>query len=118
MRVGYPPVDHTSSLTVDADLDFSGVYQVKALAAPAATEALRKGSKDIANAEISDSAAIAYSKLNLALAVVDGDVADANKDGAAGTPSLRTIGTGALQSGQGTILIPWPMMSPARVYQQ
>lgn len=30
--------------------------------------------------------------------IVDADIASANKDGTAGTPSLRTIGTGALQA--------------------
>ena len=101
MRVGYPPVDHTSSLTVDADLDFNGVYQVKALAAPAATEALRKGSKDITNAEVSDSAALARSKLDFGAGLVDNDVATTNKDGAAATPSLRTLGTAATQAAAG-----------------
>lgn len=33
--------------------------------------------------------------------IVDGDVATANKDGVAGTPSLRTLGTGAQQAAAG-----------------
>ena len=36
--------------------------------------------------------------------IVDGDVAAANKDGAAGTPSMRTLGTGALQAAAGSHL--------------
>lgn len=36
-----------------------------------------------------------------ALAVTDAKVAAANKDGAAGTPSMRTLGTGALQAAAG-----------------
>ena len=33
--------------------------------------------------------------------IVDGDVATANKDGASGTPSMRTLGTGAAQAAAG-----------------
>jgi len=39
------------------------LYQVKRLAAPASGEALRKGNKDIQNAEVADAAAVALSKL-------------------------------------------------------
>jgi hypothetical protein len=35
------------------------------------------------------------------LTIVDGDVAAANKDGTAGTPSLRTLGAGAQQAAAG-----------------
>ena len=35
------------------------------------------------------------------LTIVDGDVAAANKDGTTGTPSLRTLGTGAQQAAAG-----------------
>ena len=56
----------TSELTVDEDLDFLTLYQAIRLATPAAVEALRMGEKDITNAEVSDSAAIAESKLALA----------------------------------------------------
>ena len=34
--------------------------------------------------------------------ITDGDVATANKDGTAGTPSMRTLGTGAQQAASGT----------------
>lgn len=55
----------------------------------------------ILNADIAAAAAIAYSKLNLANSIVHGDIAAANKDGVAGTPSMRTLGTGAQQAAAG-----------------
>ena len=58
-----------SELLVDADLDFLSSYQVKNLAAPASSEAIRKGSKDITNAEVSDTASIAESKLDIAASI-------------------------------------------------
>lgn len=48
------------------DIDFNSLYQCSKLALPAANEALRKGNKDIANAEVSDAAGIAEAKLALA----------------------------------------------------
>lgn len=36
--------------------------------------------------------------------ITDGQIAAANKDGTAGTPSLRTLGTGAAQAAQGSAL--------------
>lgn len=57
------PVNFISQLVIDSDLDFSGDYQVIDLASPATGEALRKGHKDIANAEVADAAAIALSKI-------------------------------------------------------
>jgi len=63
MRVATPGITALSQLTIDADLDMAGTYQVKDLAAPADGEALRKGNKDIANAEVADAAAIAVAKL-------------------------------------------------------
>lgn len=38
--------------------------------------------------------------------ITDADVAAANKDGAAGTPSMRTLGTGAQQAMQGSLAAP------------
>jgi len=55
-----------SELTVDADVDFLTLYQAKRLASPASGEALRKGNKDILDAEVADAAAIGESKLSLA----------------------------------------------------
>lgn len=54
-----------SELTVDEDIDLLTLYQVKRLANPASGEALRKGNKDIGNAEVSNTANIAESKLSL-----------------------------------------------------
>lgn len=99
MQISQPPVTSLSSLVVDSDLDFQGTYQVKNLAAPASGEALRKGNKDIANAEVSDSAAIAQSKLNAAfvpsgqIAIWSGTIANIPTgwlicDGNNGTPNL------------------------------
>jgi len=51
MRVSNP-THYLSQLTVDDDLDFLGLYQVKNLAAPASGEALRKGQSDVIDAEI------------------------------------------------------------------
>lgn len=34
--------------------------------------------------------------------ITDADIATTNKDGATGTPSLRTLGTGALQAAAGS----------------
>ncbi len=59
----------SSALTIDSDLDFLGLYQVTNLAAPASGEALRKGNMDIANAEVANAAAIAESKLDIAIPV-------------------------------------------------
>lgn len=74
MRVSRGIVNTTSGLTVDADLDFLSTYQCKGLAAPASGEALRKGNKDIENAEVADAAAIAYAKLSLAGAILNTDI--------------------------------------------
>jgi hypothetical protein len=61
-----------------ADINMNS-HQVTNLAAPAANEALRKGQTDVTDAE----------------------VAAANKDGVAGTASMRTLGTGAQQAAAG-----------------
>ncbi len=58
-------VSNISEVTVDGDIDFLSTYQVLNLASPASGEALRKGNKDIANAELADAAAIAGTKLAL-----------------------------------------------------
>ena len=79
-----------SNVIVDSDLDMDGTYQVKDLASPASGEALRKGEKDIANAEVSDSAAIVYSKLSLATSVAIGDLTLASGKVARGTGSGAT----------------------------
>ena len=63
MRIGRGRISLQSDLTVDQDIDFLTLYQAKRLASPASGEALRKGNKDITNAEIADAAAIAISKL-------------------------------------------------------
>lgn len=63
MKVSRGKASQSSDITVNEDLDFLSTYQVKGLASPASGEALRKGSKDIANAEIKDAAAIALSKI-------------------------------------------------------
>lgn len=52
-----------SDVTIDQDLNFLGLYQAKNLHSPESGEALRKGNKDIGNAEIADAAAIALTKL-------------------------------------------------------
>ena len=52
----------------------------------------------IVNGDIASAAGIVYSKLNLTGSITHNDVASANKDGTAGTPSLRTLGTGATQA--------------------
>jgi len=69
--------------------------------ASGASIAQSKLNLSIANAQVAAGAAIAYSKLNLTGAIVDADVAAANKDGAAGVPSMRTLGTGASQAAAG-----------------
>jgi len=74
MKISQPPISKSSELTVDADLDMLSTYQVKALASPASTEALRKGSKDITNAEVADAAAIDYVKLALTGLIRDADI--------------------------------------------
>lgn len=63
MRVSRGKAAVISDLTIDEDLDFLTLYQAKRLASPASGEALRKGNKDITNAEIADAAAITISKL-------------------------------------------------------
>lgn len=63
MKVTRSKASLSGDLTVSADLDFLTTYQVKGLASPASGEALRKGNKDITNAEIADAANIALSKL-------------------------------------------------------
>jgi len=63
MRIVRSPIRVTSGLTVDEDLDFLTLYQSKRLASPASGESLRKGNKDITNAEVADAAAIALTKL-------------------------------------------------------
>lgn len=55
----------------------------------------------ITNADVKAAAGIVYSKLSLALGIVHGDVATANKDGIAATPSMRTLGTGVQQAAAG-----------------
>lgn len=62
---------------------------------PATTSAL--GTIQLAG----DLAGTATSPQIAAGAIVDADVAAANKDGTAGTPSLRTLGTGATQAAAG-----------------
>lgn len=52
----------------------------------------------LVNADIAAAAGIVYSKLTLTGSVTDADVAAANKDGAAGTASLRTLGSVTAQS--------------------
>ncbi|GAI94644.1 unnamed protein product, partial [marine sediment metagenome] len=74
MRVGRGKASLISDLTVDSDLDFLTTYQVKQLASPASGEALRKGSAEITDTEIAAGAAIVYSKLNLALGILNGDI--------------------------------------------
>jgi len=63
MKVTRSKAAATSDIVIDDDLDFLTTYQVKRLAAPASGEALRKGNKDIANAEVADAAAIAATKI-------------------------------------------------------
>lgn len=77
MNVSRGRVAKLSELVVDVDLDFLGTYQVKGLAAPATGEALRKGNKDIANAEVANAAAILRSKLNFGDGLVNTDIAAA-----------------------------------------
>ncbi|MAF43780.1 MAG: hypothetical protein CMI54_06400 [Parcubacteria group bacterium] len=67
----YFPSNSSSQLTVDGDMDFLSSYQVKALAAPASGEALRKGNTDIGNAEVANDAAIPLSKLSLTGAITN-----------------------------------------------
>ncbi|MBA7583499.1 hypothetical protein ES708_25444 [subsurface metagenome] len=68
MRVSIPPIYVVSRILVDDDMNFNDLYQVKNLAAPAAKEALRKGVKDVVNADIADAANIAATKiLNVAM---------------------------------------------------
>ena len=74
MLIGRSKARLISELTVDQDLDFLTLYQAKRLAGPASGEALRKGNKDITNAEVADAAAIAYSKLNLAGLIRNADI--------------------------------------------
>lgn len=70
-------VAEISDVTVNQDIDFLTLYQAKNLASPASGEALRKGHKDIKNAEVSDTAAIGYAKLNLTAALLAADIAAA-----------------------------------------
>lgn len=63
MRVTIPPFYKISDLTLDADVDFLTLYKALRLSTPAIGGALRKGNKDIGNAEIADAAAIAPSKI-------------------------------------------------------
>lgn len=74
MKVSRGRISASSEITIDEDLDFLSTYQVKGLASPASGEALRKGSKDIANAEVADAAAVAYSKLNLTGLIRNADI--------------------------------------------
>ena len=76
MKIVRSPVRVTSGITVDQDIDFLTQYQVKQLASPASGESLRKGNKDIGNAELADAAAIAYPKLNITGAVKAADIED------------------------------------------
>lgn len=79
----------SSQITIDGDLDLLSTYQVKNLAAPASGEALRKGNKDIANAEVANAAAIGHGKLNLTGGIVMADLATAIKNAAAGIAVLN-----------------------------
>lgn len=87
MRIGLgsPTI---GELIVDNDLDMLSTYQVKNLASPATGEALRKGNKDIANAEVADAAVIAYAKLALTGELLMGDLATAIKNAANGLAVL------------------------------
>lgn len=75
MPLGRSPARNSSDISINSDLDMGSAYQVKALAAPASGEALRKGNKDIANAEIADAAAIAWTKVATTLAIENADIA-------------------------------------------
>lgn len=63
MRVTIPPFYRIADLELDADIDFSNLYQVLKLALPALGEALRKGKGDIVNADIAANPLIAASKI-------------------------------------------------------
>ena len=52
----------------------------------------------ITNADVAAGAGIVYSKLNVAGSITAADVAAGYKDGAAATPSMRTLGTGSAQA--------------------
>jgi len=88
----------------DATTSSKGIVQLAGdLAGTAASPQIAAGA--IVNADVSASAALAYSKLALTGSIVDGDVAAANKDGVAATPSMRTLGTGAQQALAGNATI-------------
>ena len=74
MKIQQPPMSLISEIIIDSDLDMDDTHQVKNLASPALTEALRKGSKDITNSEISDTAAIDYTKLSLTGLIRNADI--------------------------------------------
>lgn len=74
MKVTRGRVATSSEITVDEDLDFLTLYKLLRLSAPASGGALRKGNKDIANAEIADAAAIAYTKLALTGLIRNADI--------------------------------------------
>ena len=77
MRVTKGIVSLISDIVIDSDIDMLTLYQVKRLASPASGEALRKGNKDIVNAEVADAAAILRSKLNFGDGLVNADIAAA-----------------------------------------
>jgi len=81
MRINRSRVAKTSELTIDGDLDFLTTFQAKNLATPAATEATRKGSKDVTMAEISDTiknAASGLVKLDASADVPDAQIPNLN----------------------------------------
>lgn len=87
--------------TMTGDIAMGG-SKVTGLGEPTAQDdALRKARAEIINADIYSLAEIVYTKLDLALSIVHGDVATANKDGTTATPSMRTLGTGAQQAAAG-----------------
>jgi len=102
MRVTKGIVSLISDIIIDSDLDMLTLYQVKRLAAPASGEALRKGNKDIANAEVADAAAIALSKT--ALDLTD-HKARHESGGADEVDATGLVGAGEADFGAGDVLI-------------
>lgn len=88
MRVTRAVARKISQIEIDQDIDFGDTYQVGSLHTPAADEALRKGNQDIADAEISDTAAIAYAKLAL-----EGKIDNADIKAAAGIVLSKIVNT-------------------------
>ena len=90
-------VDAASGSVSDATTISKGIIQLAGdLAGTAASPQIAAGA--IVNADVNVGAAIARSKLDFGAGLVDSDIAAANKDGASGTPSLRTLGSGAAQA--------------------